>query len=319
MRTFACLLALAAVPAALGADEAPRSRTFRFTYAAMITDLPTDTTARVWLPVPPSNDEQSSRIEKMPAGAKISYDPVNDNHYLYLEVKPGADGKLSLEVVYRVKRYELKGLTETHPVSEDRIKRFLEPDSLVPTDGKPQKLLDGKTLPDDPMGKARVLYDLVNSHMKYEKPKDKPGWGRGDAVWACDSGFGNCSDFHSLFIALARANKIPAKFEIGFPLPEKRGKGNIEGYHCWAKFRPSEKGWVGVDISEANKNPKLKEYYFGNLTEDRVSFSKGRDLMLMPKQDGKPLNFFIYPYVEVDGKPHAADKIQKKFTFEDLP
>src|SRR5947209_18946287 len=85
MRMFACLLALVTAAAAFGADESPRSRTFRFTYATTITDLPTDTTARVWLPVPPSNDEQRSRIEKMPAGAKITYDPVNDNHYLRSE------------------------------------------------------------------------------------------------------------------------------------------------------------------------------------------------------------------------------------------
>jgi hypothetical protein len=40
----------------------------------------------------------------------------------------------------------------------------------------------------------------------------------------------------------------------------------------------TEKGWVPVDISEANRNPELKEYYFGNLTEDRVRFTTGRDI-----------------------------------------
>ena len=70
---------------------------------------------------------------------------------------------------------------------------------------------------------AKVLYDLVNSHMKYDK--SGTGWGRGDAVWACENKHGNCTDFHSLFIALARANKIPAKFEIGFGLPPKHGSG----------------------------------------------------------------------------------------------
>ncbi len=316
MRIFACLLALTTAPS-FAADETPRSRTFLFTYAATIPDLPKDAAVRVWLPVPPSNDEQWVRVEKVPAGATISYDPVNDNHYLYLEAKPGADGKVSLEAVFRVKRHELKSFTETYKVGGDRVKRFLEADSLVPIQGKPLTLLEGKKLPDDPMDKARVLYDVVNNHMKYDK--SKPGWGRGDAVWACESGFGNCSDFHSLFISLARANKIPAKFVCGFPLPEKRGKGEVPGYHCWAKFRPSDKGWIGVDISEANKNPGMKDYYFGNLTEDRVAFSKGRDLVLVPKQNGKPLNFLIYPYVEVGGKPHPADKIQKKFTYEDQP
>ena len=73
-----------------------------------------------------------------------------------------------------------------------------------------------------------------------------------------------------------------------------------------------------VDISEANKNPKLKDYYFGNLTADRVTFSTGRDIDLAPKQDGPPLNFFVYPYVEVDGKPYPADKVKRKFGYEDV-
>jgi len=152
--------------------------------------------------------------------------------------------------------------------------------------------------------------------MRYSK--EGTGWGRGDAVWACDSRYGNCSDFHSLFISLARSQKIPAKFEIGFPLPPKRGAGEIAGYHCWAMFHPTGHNWIPVDISEANKNPAMKDYYFGNLTEDRVTFSTGRDIDLVPRQNGKPLNFFIYPYVEVDGKPYPAEKILRSFGFRDL-
>jgi hypothetical protein len=73
-----------------------------------------------------------------------------------------------------------------------------------------------------------------------------------------------------------------------------------------------------VDISEANKakDEKTTEYYFGNLTEDRVAFSTGRDIELTPKQAGKPLNFLIYPYVEVDDKPY--DKVQRMFSYEDV-
>jgi transglutaminase-like putative cysteine protease len=182
--------------------------------------------------------------------------------------------------------------------------------------GKPLELLKGKEVPRDQLAAARMFYDVVNKHMRYSK--EGTGWGRGDAVWACDSGYGNCSDFHSLFISLARSQKIPAKFEIGFPLPEKRGSGEVPGYHCWAKFRPGGKGWVPVDISEANKNPKMRNYYFGNLTEDRVAFSTGRDIDLVPKQDGEPLNFFVYPYVEVDGKAYPQEKIQRKFSYKDL-
>jgi transglutaminase-like putative cysteine protease len=177
-------------------------------------------------------------------------------------------------------------------------------------------LLDGVKLPADSIGKAKELYELVNGRMRYAKEGTE--WGRGDLSWVCDSRFGNCTDFHSLFIALARSQKIPARFEIGFPLPPAHGQGEIPGYHCWAKFKPEGSGWVPVDISEANKNPKLTDYYFGNLTEDRVCFSTGRGLTLSPKQDGPPLNYFIYPYVEVDGKPYPAAKVKRRFAFEDV-
>jgi len=37
------------------------------------------------------------------------------------------------------------------------------------------------------------------------------------------------------------------------------GEGELAGYHCCAKFRAPGKGWVPADISEANKNPKMKD------------------------------------------------------------
>jgi transglutaminase-like putative cysteine protease len=121
-----------------------------------------------------------------------------------------------------------------------------------------------------------------------------------------------------LFISLARSQKIPAKFEVGFAIPTKRGEGTVVGYHCWAFFRPKGKAWVPVDISEANKDPNMKDYYFGNLTEDRVTFTTGRDLMLEPKQRGKAVNFLIYPYVEVDVKEYDETKIERKFSYKDV-
>jgi hypothetical protein len=36
-----------------------------------------------------------------------------------------------------------------------------------------------------------------------------------------------------------------------------------------------------------------------------MQFTVGRDIMLNPKQDGAPLNYFIYPYVEVGGKEYG--------------
>jgi transglutaminase-like putative cysteine protease len=179
------------------------------------------------------------------------------------------------------------------------------------------RLLADREMPTDSLAQSRVMYDVVVDHMEYRK--DKPGWGRGDASWAAESGYGNCTDFHSLFISLARNEHIPATFEIGFPIPPQRGSGDVAGYHCWAKFKPAGHGWVPVDVSEARRNPDKRDYFFGHLCENRIAFSTGRDLILVPKQDGPPVNFFVYPYVEVNGAPYPAERIKQNFTYQDLP
>ncbi|HMF11647.1 MAG TPA: transglutaminase domain-containing protein [Gemmataceae bacterium] len=294
----------------------PRSRTFSFTYSATVTDLEPGKKARIWLPIPPSNAEQDVKIESkdLPAEGKLGKEGQYGNEMIYVEAPASKDGTIPLAITYRVTRREARG--EVKPTEDEKlIGRFLQADGVVPIGGKSLDLIKDRKVPENQFAAARVFYDVVNSHMRYSK--EGTGWGRGDSDWACDSKYGNCTDFHSMFISLARARKIPAKFEIGFPLPEKRGGGEIPGYHCWAWFKPEGKGWVPVDISEANKakSEKMTEYYFGNLTEDRVVFTTGRDIDLVPKQTGKPLNFFVYPYVEVDDKPY--DKVRRRFTFED--
>jgi transglutaminase-like putative cysteine protease len=301
---------------AVGLAAEPKARTFRFTYEATITGLKPEQPARVWLPVPQTTDDQKvTDIQTtFNTEAKTETEPRFGNKMLYLVPTAGKDGEIPLRVVYTIERKEVRG--ETDKDLKDDLERFLKPDPLTRPDGKHLNLIEGKKLPEDPMAVGKEFYDLVNGMMKYSKEGTQ--WGRGDVDWVCDSRFGNCTDFHSLFLALLRSQKIPGKFEIGFGLPEKRGSGEVAGYHCWAKFKPEGKGWVPVDISEANKNPKLKDYYFGNLTADRVTFTVGRDLTLAPKQDGPPLNFFVYPYVEVDGKPYPGEKIKRKFSHEDM-
>ena len=163
------------------------------------------------------------------------------------------------------------------------------------------------------VAKAHALYDYVFQTVRYDK--SGTGWGRGDSLWVCDSRHGNCTDFHSLFISLARAEGIPARFEIGFPI-SSRTAGTIPGYHCWAEFYVAGLGWVPVDISEAWKDPRKHDYFFGSLDANRVQFSVGRDLVLKPRQDGDLVNFFIYPHVEVDGK---SFDVSKRFSFQENP
>ena len=311
-----------AKPVAGRSDEKPRSRSFRLNYRFSVAGLSAGDNVRVWIPVPPSNRDQTAvEISRdLPAGATPATEPVHGNRMLYLETTPSDSQELNFRVSYRLTRNEVQGLDERRSrdaISAAQRRTYLSANANVPLGGRPVSLLEGFALSADRLKLARQLYDRVDDHVSYDK--SQPGFGRGDAVWVCDSRRGNCSDFHSLFISLARSKGIPARFEIGFPLPEKMRKGTIPGHHCWAHFFVDGRGWVPVDISEADKRPAMKDYYFGNLTENRVAFSVGRDLTLVPKQDGPPLNFFIYPYVEVNGQPYPAENVQRKFSYEDAP
>lgn len=312
------------------AESAPKSRAFTFHYRFKIKDLkPTDDVSknlvRVWMPMASSSDEQDiQRLQAIaPADVAENAEPHFGNKILYFETLLPESGELAVDVPYEVTRREiLRGPTQAPApanqvakLDDSRRNFFLRADAMVPVEGKSLKLLDMVELVQDKFARARQLYDIVDNHVAYKK--EGTGWGRGDTNWVCDSRYGNCTDFHSLFISLARSQGLPSRFEIGFSIPTDKSEGSIAGYHCWAWFYTDERGWIPVDISEADKNPMMKEYYFGSLTPDRVTFSVGRDLELVPKADSPPLNFFIYPHIEVGGKALPKEQIELKFEFKD--
>jgi transglutaminase-like putative cysteine protease len=257
---------------------------------------------RVWVPYPATTPDQtvvSGEIEA-PWPYRLTRDAVG-NQMVYLEGSGPAAGPLVVRAV--VERSPSHGIAKSAIVAgtPEDPERYHTPAQLVPLDGVIRQIADQESTglsSDD--AKARAFYDYVVRTMSYDKSGE--GWGRGDAVWACTNKRGNCTDFHSLFIGMAMSQGIAARFTIGFPIPVSGDAGEIPGYHCWAEFYSPTQGWVPIDASEAKKSGKT-EAYFGALPDDRIQFSLGRDLHLEPAQDGPPLNYFVYPYVEIDGAP----------------
>src|SRR5580658_9210255 len=297
------------------------SRHFTFHYAFTVKNLSAGKRVRIWIPAAQSDAYQEVRIVSATGdlALKKTRDSKCGNEIYYAEATT-AQPELHFEVDYDVVRHERVVLgAAPHVVaaslSSKERDEDLQPDTLVPITGLPAdlaaKVTQGKT---QPLEKARAIYDYVFTTMRYDKTGE--GWGRGDVLYACDAKKGNCTDFHSLFIAMARSQGIPARFEIGFPLPPDKHSSEIAGYHCWADFFDPQHGWIPVDISEAWKHPEKKDYFFGAHDANRVEFTMGRDLELSPKQDGKPLNYFVYPYVEVAGKEYP--NVSMAFSFADV-
>lgn len=317
-----CGLALAVVlgaGAAAVAASSLKERSFTFTYQAVVKDIPAKAkTVDIWVPFPTSDAHQTVRAVRIdaPASIQITREPVHGNQSVYLRVSNPRAQQIPITVSAEVTRRENAGV-EQKLTAEER-KQYLQADALVPLSGRIREL--GVEVTKGKRGdaaKARAIYDYVTGTMKYDK--SGTGWGNGDAIWACDAKRGNCTDFHALLIGMARSQGIPARFSMGIPLPAVRGQGEIPGYHCWAEMYVGGR-WIPVDSSEAAKGlatgkPELKDYFYGHHDENRILLSRGRDIVLTPAQKGKPLNYFVYPHVEVDGKPHTA--LDRKFSYAD--
>lgn len=310
------LLSLAFAP--LLYAQVPRSRHFTFDYSFTVRVTEPGQPLEIWFPMAHSDEYQQVKIisKRSDLPLEETVEPKYGNRMFHARIAAADRPEYHFSVKYDVVRLEhFTTVSNERPVNASELKLFLVPNKLVPVTGKPAKIAAVQVRPGmSDMEKARALYDYVFSTMRYEK--SGTGWGRGDTLWACDSHHGNCTDFHSVFISMARSQHIPAKFEIGFSIPEDKAASDIAGYHCWAEFYTRSRGWVPVDISEAWKNPDRKKYFFGAHDVNRIQFSVGRDLQLKPEQEGGPLNYFIYPYAELNGKEYP--NISIAFSFADV-
>ena len=256
------LLAAAALP--LFASD----KTFDATYVATIKDVPAGLkTMTVWIPLPVSRGGQTItdvRIDSPLKWMQTSEGAFGDR-YAYTKIFNPPAGDFMVKVHFRGTRNEVTtaNLAETR-ASQAELARALRADKLVTLSPRVKKLANEVTA-----GKTQRLTRRTPSTtislatMKYDKTI--PGWGHGDTERACDIKAGNCTDFHSLFMSMARAKGIPARFVIGFPMTVR--PGTVTGYHCWAEFYVNGKGWIPVDPSEASKSTDAarRAYLFGNV------------------------------------------------------
>ena len=315
-------LAFALFLASALAAYAQDARHFTFHYSFTVRNIPGEKKVRIWIPAAQSDAYQEVKIISAQGDLPLKKNTESKygNQLYYAETSDAKQSELHFDVEYEVTRRERLALGQTAPpavnvsLSSTEKREDLQPDVLVPVTGLPADLAVKVTQDKgQPLDKARAIYDYVFTTMRYDKTGT--GWGHGDVLYACDAKKGNCTDFHSLFIAMARSQGIPARFEIGFPLPPDKHSGEIAGYHCWSDFYIDGKGWIPVDISEAWKHPDKRAYFFGSHDVNRMQFSMGRDLQLNPPQGGKPLNYFVYPYVEVDGREFP--NVSLAFSFAD--
>ncbi|MFZ5894803.1 MAG: transglutaminase-like domain-containing protein [Myxococcota bacterium] len=295
-----------------------------FTFGYNLTLRAADTPARIWVPIP-SSDRYQNIIERsfeFSRSGRVQLSTHGGNRILFIEVPlSNTDQKVALSFqVSRLQRLNDLPPRDPYPASlaEMGVAQFLAADSRVPTDGafgeEARAIVQGKHLPVD---KARAVFEHILQTYAYDSSGCTPekGDALGDLQVACDLKLGTCTELHGLLVAYLRAAGVPARFAFGFNVPP-RARGQIAGYHCWAEAYLPHSGWFPIDVSEARKRAAgaERDFYFGNLDENRVQFSVGRDVVLSPAQSSGPVDKFIFPHVEVEDRVVTPEL---SFSFED--
>ncbi len=294
--------------------------------------LPYKENVRLWLPIPVDTSYQkleSLRFEGNHKKAGIYKDKRFGAKALYAEFPKGEPEK-KIIVRFKISFYSRRvSLVERKVDIPKEVKIYLEPSEHIPTSGKvediAEKITKGK---EGILYKAWSIYEWVVENT-YRDPKVK-GCGPGDVnsmLEILERGGkigGKCADQSSIFVALCRTAGIPAREVFGLrvmpamlseSLSIKKGTKDLtKAQHCRAEFWAGE--WIPVDPADVTKirlkeklphgHPRLefvKRYLFGNWDPHWIAYNWARDFILEPPQKQIPLNFFGYPYAEVEGEP----------------
>ena len=121
----------------------------------------------------------------------------------------------------------------------------------------------------DPLEKARSIYDFITLNMKYTF---MPAYfGLENIAENCARSFtGDCGVFALLFITLCRCAGIPARWQSGLT-----AEPDFCGGHDWAQFYVPSCGWLYADPSYGTAavragNEERRRFYFGSLDPYRM-------------------------------------------------
>src|SRR3990172_360268 len=310
---WALLCALFVFPCSLMAKD--RSGESGLTVTIVAPDDSKD--VRVWIPYPVSNNVQD--ISNVKINGNFSQSGVygekeTGNLALYAEWTAPTKNR-AITLTFDATANEL--IKKDFPVVESaipvEIKEYLKSTVFIPTDGRVKEIALSITNDKQKISeKARAVYQWVVENTV--RDPDVKGCGTGEVDIQIVKRSGKCADISSVFVSIARAAGIPAREVFGLRLGKKDEEDMTGGHHCWAEFYVPRYGWVPADPADVSKimladKLDLKgaqdkiDYYFGGVEQYRIALARGgRGYYLNPRQNDGPLNYFMYPYAEVNGK-----------------
>ena len=299
---------------------------------------------RVWLPTPLTQDAPYLKVldnAYAAEGGSSSYtiDPKYGAGMVWAEWPAGVKPVLVLKSRFATRdvAVDLSRPGTAKPESPVTLRKFTAATELMPTDGIVKETSDSivKGAKGD-LEKARALYEWIVDNT-YRDAKTR-GCGIGDIRFMLENKAfgGKCADLNALFVALARAERIPARDVYGIRVADSAlgykslGKsGDItKAQHCRAEFYLEGHGWVPVDPADVRKvileegggkpidDPMVvaaRKRLFGSWEMNYLVYNYAHDLSL-PNATGGKIGFLMYPQSETaEGRLDPLDPDNFKY------
>jgi transglutaminase-like putative cysteine protease len=295
---------------------------------------------RVWLPTPLTQDTAYHRSLgnswRADGGTAAQWiDPIYGAGCVWAEFPEGAQPVLELTSRFATRdiAVDLAKPGAVPAESPATLALYTKSTDLLPTGGIVKSTSNAivKGAKTD-LDKVRAIYEWVVEKSARD-PKTR-GCGVGDVQFMLehDALRGKCADLNALFVALVRAQGIPARDVYGIRVaPSALGYASLgtkavgtitKAQHCRAEFYLPTHGWVPADPADVRKvileeaggkapdDPMVvaaRKRLFGSWEMNWLAYNYGHDLTLPESTAGK-IGFLMYPQAETaDGRLDCLD------------
>jgi transglutaminase-like putative cysteine protease len=259
-----------------------RSYTISWSVNIQVKEASEPNSLYLWVPRPVSSASQRG-VELLSRSAE----PFVDNYRgtsLFQFNNLGASSQTGIVLSYRVEVYSMETAPQARQVRDggdspvDSV--YLLPGPLIPSDDPRVKALAAAITGRErnPYLKARLIYDWI-----LREGNIRPRPLTGGVIEALERKEADSYMAALLFCALCRASGISALPVAGVLV----NRGMETARHYWAEFWINGFGWVPVDpalgagAAPASFGPPegRADWYFGNLDNLRITFSRGQTLL----------------------------------------
>lgn len=330
---------------ALAQGAAPAGKWRAFETTTRVEILKPVGVTRVWLPTPLSQDtpyQKGMGNAWTSESGRVSFgtDPKFGAGMVWAEFPEGEKPVLVLtsRFVTRDIAVDLSSPGNAQPEDMTMLAKYIAPSDLLPTDGivkeTSSSIVKGRR---GDLEKASAIYEWVVENT-WRDPKTR-GCGVGDIKFMLENKVmgGKCADLNALFVALARAEGIPARdvygvrvagSNLGYKSLGRTGGDITNAQHCRAEFYLASHGWVPVDPADVRKvmleedggkkidDPMVvaaRKRLFGSWEMNWLAYNYAHDLSLPGSSKGR-IGFLMYPQSETaEGRLDSLDPANFKY------